>query len=68
MSIASGGRAITTETASSSGRRSSSGNLGWLDVTYDVVIASQGIRGGAHLSGVYIYGAWYPPVFSVEAT
>ena len=54
MSIASGGRAITTETASLSGCRSSSGNLGWLDVAYGVVITTQGTRGGTHISGVYI--------------
>ena len=63
MSIASGGRPITTETASSSGRRSSSGNLGWLNVAYGVVIASQGTRGGTHLSGVYILRSVVSPGF-----
>ena len=52
MSIASGGREITTETASSLGLRTSSGNLGLLDVVYGVVIASQGTRGGTLLANV----------------
>ena len=63
MSIASGSRAITTKMASLSGRRSSSGNLGWLDVTYGVVIASQGTREGTHLSGVYILRSVVSPGF-----
>ena len=68
MSIASGGRAITTEAASSSGCWSSSGNLGWLDVTYGVVIAIQGTRGELIYQVFIFYGPWFPPVFSVEAT
>ena len=69
MSIASGGRAITTETASSSGLRSSSGNLGWLDVVYGVMLARQGTREGTHLSVAFILrSVVFYPVFSVEAT
>ena len=69
MSIASGGRAITTETASSSGLRSSSGNLGWLDVVYGVMLARQGTREGTYLSVAFILrSVVFYPVFSVEAT
>ena len=52
MSIVSGGRAITTETASSLGLQTSSGNLGLLDIVYGVVIASQGTREGILLADV----------------